>query len=321
MKTVITDLRKVLKGIKRSGSKRDKLRDLTSSPEFNGKRLNILLDTKTRWYSTITMLERAVRIMPAINAVLACHGDVTLGRTYQIKLRNILNVLAPLKQAMVCLCYSQSTLIHADRILMVLLDKLQRDDCELSSTLRAHVIEEMKQRRTKLSSLLQYLLNPAYDFALETFLGQRRMSEQALRDLILDILKRDFEASSSGPEDDNAGPENHQSANASSSAPLSFDDIFKEPLVRPMDSPSEPTAAKVRLEMKLREAGQGHGKLLESCLRKLSTVQPTSVQPERDFSAMNSVCSESRNCLAPQTLDNPVVLRAYIRRYSDDRKQ
>ena len=59
-------------------------------------------------------------------------------------------------------------------ILMELIDKLRRDDCELPSIVRAHVLERMKNGKTKLLSQPRYLHNPAYDFALDSLLRQTK---------------------------------------------------------------------------------------------------------------------------------------------------
>ena len=74
----------------------------------------------------------------------------------------------------------------------------------------------------------------------------------------------------------------------------------------------ESSADKVRVELKLYEAGNGHGQLLKSCLSKLLSITSTSVQPEREFSTMNFVCSKTRNSLGHKTLDALAVLRAFL---------
>ena len=69
------------------------------------------------------------------------------------------------------LCSAEATPAHADSIIMVLLKHLRDADTDSSAALHSAVIEEMRKRRTKLSTLLQYLLRPDYDFELETTLG------------------------------------------------------------------------------------------------------------------------------------------------------
>ena len=77
----LTDISSYLTDIKRSGPKRDRLRELTAQENFNGKPLGVKLDTKSRWYSTISMLERALLIMPALNTLLRkCWMSCSLSR-------------------------------------------------------------------------------------------------------------------------------------------------------------------------------------------------------------------------------------------------
>ena len=310
VKEAMANLRTILKFIKKSGPRRDQLRQLTAKPQYNGKSLSIKLDVRIRWYSTITMLERALLILPAINAVLAENDEEQIGRAAKIQLQNILKVLQPFKVAMKCLCSAKATLVHADRVFVVLFDNLLRLNTDYSLALRSAAIKYIKKRRSKFSTLLQYLVDPQYDFEVEKLLGLPRLTEKTLTDLILEILRRDSNSDVGGGVNTVEEEEAPQEP-----APLSFETIFSTPLRAPtrIVKDSEPTVAKVRLEMKKHEAKNGLGELLKSCLSKLLTVQPSSVEPEREFSRMNHVCTSSRNSLSPKTLDSLVVLRSSLR--------
>ena len=67
-------LRDVCRSFKRKPFMMDEIRRTTEKDEFNGKRLKVVLDCRTRWYSTYVMIERALLILPALNNVLSRHG-------------------------------------------------------------------------------------------------------------------------------------------------------------------------------------------------------------------------------------------------------
>ena len=76
----------------------------------------------------------------------------------RISLQKLLDVLLPFKQATLSLSSNQ-TLVHADRVLLLLFDKLKMADSKLSRAQERAVIDELLKRGTPLSTLLQYLLN------------------------------------------------------------------------------------------------------------------------------------------------------------------
>ena len=64
-----------------------------------------------------------------------------------------------------------------------------------------------------------------------------------------------------------------------------------------------PTRDNLNREFILFKAGSGRGRLLERCRDTLLAVPPTSVQPERDFSALRQLLGEDRSSLSSKTLD------------------
>ena len=80
---------------------------------------------------------------------------------------------------------------------------------------------------------------------------------------------------------------------------------------RPVNGPS--SRELLKQEIALFEGGGGRGRLLERCRTNLLSVTPTSVQAERNFSAVRYLLGETRTCLRPDTLDNIFVLRSSFR--------
>ena len=69
----------------------------------------------------------------------------------------------------------------------------------------------------------------------------------------------------------------------------------------------------VRQETSLFEGGGSRGRLLQMVYAYLMSVQPTSVEAERAFSAAGIVCSRLRTRLGDDTLDNLCLLRNFFR--------
>lgn len=91
----------------------------------------------------------------------------TFSKTKEANFKCRLTALLPLKEAMKRLCFSQTTPIRADRIILALLESVRSRDSPLTQGLRAGVLEQIRIRRSEFSSLLQYLLDPAYHSLVE----------------------------------------------------------------------------------------------------------------------------------------------------------
>ena len=62
VREAVARVRSVCRFFKKRPVAMDEIRQMTAKDEFNGKRLGPILDTKTRWYSTLNMIERALEI-------------------------------------------------------------------------------------------------------------------------------------------------------------------------------------------------------------------------------------------------------------------
>lgn len=187
-KAALDNLRQALKKVERSSNMREKLAELTKAN--NGKNLKVIIDVKIRWYSTISMLERAQQIMPSLNEVLRQFCHPTFSRVETDVLDEILNVLTPFKDVMKCLCRSDATLIHGDRLVYALMESLMESYSELSNLL-LEVRQMMQKRRSPFASLLQYLMNPSYDSKYEMAFATPVASEVELHQMIMQLIDND----------------------------------------------------------------------------------------------------------------------------------
>jgi hypothetical protein len=69
----------------------------------------------------------------------------------------------------------------------------------------------------------------------------------------------------------------------------------------------------IKQEMNLHEASSTRGYNLENTYNNLLTIPPTSIEPERAFSASSYLCNKLRSTLSDETLDALLFLRFYFR--------
>ena len=170
----------------------DEIRRTTEKEEFNGKELRPILDCRTRWYSTLLMIERALRIRCALNNVLARHST-PITSVDLLALESIATVLAPFKRAILLLCKEEANLLHADRIFVLLLQELERVQSRLARLLLETLKDELRKRRTILSSIIAMLEELGYDFQLESAIQVQPPSDEEVLDKLAAIVDAESE--------------------------------------------------------------------------------------------------------------------------------
>ena len=196
---VVDRLRRTVREFKRSTNMMDEIRKLTLRDEYNSKKLKPILDCATRWYSTCLMIERALRILPALNNVLSRYGE-PISAVDALALEKIATVLSPFKRAILLLCRNDSTLLIADKVFKLLLRDLQDVDSDLASMLRTNLRRELCKRRTVVSTVLAVLTIPKYNFEFERQIGQREPSTEEMMEVLKEIIG--FDATPSPPSED-----------------------------------------------------------------------------------------------------------------------
>lgn len=184
---VIRRLRSVVRSFKKKPVMMDELRVVTRQRSYNGRELCPILDCPTRWYSTFDMVERAVRIMPALNDVLKRRESPIDASDIQA-LREIVRCLAPFKRAILLLGTKRANLSSADKIFQLLIRELKESESALANMLIEGLRVEIAKRRTVLSTALRVLENPQYDFWIESFIGQHRPSDDELINVFVELL-------------------------------------------------------------------------------------------------------------------------------------
>ena len=108
------------------------------------------------------MIERALRILPALNNVLCRHSS-PLTSSDALALTRIASALTPFKRAILKLCSNKADLISADKVFLLLLRDLRECATRLSDKLCEGFKNELRIRRTSLSTAFAFLKDPTYD--------------------------------------------------------------------------------------------------------------------------------------------------------------
>ena len=136
------------------------------------------------------MINRALRILPALNNVLSKHGT-PMSANEAAALTKLAEVLEPFKRGILLLCKSEATLIQADRVFLLIFAELESCGSALADMLSEKLKDEIVKRRTGLSTVLEVLENPDYDFSIETAIGQRRPSDEEMLTILANIVSSD----------------------------------------------------------------------------------------------------------------------------------
>ena len=159
---VIRKVRTVVKMFRKSPLK-NKILQKHIQAQLNTK-LKLILDSKTRWNSLSEMIKTFVRAKKCIRMALVEVGTSTIITEAEIKiLRDLIDVLDPVKHALDGLCRRSATLLTAERIHEFVLKTLTNSNSAYSATLKSHLEERIKERRNEcLVHLLEYLHDPTF---------------------------------------------------------------------------------------------------------------------------------------------------------------
>lgn len=198
--------------------------------------------------------------------------------------------------------------------------------------MRTSLVERIKQRRSnKLSGVLNYLQNPQRDDEnqlsdLELLELFQVPTQAMVRNQVKSILKRlnsqgnneteEEERSGSGSKTDEEPRQNKPQPvlTLKEKLQLEIDKSMKSLHPPGPDVQNESDLVKrIRREMNLFENGGVRGYHLELAHKYLLSVPPTSVEPERAFSAAAYIGNKIRSRLGNETLDALIFLRLHFR--------
>lgn len=336
-KDVITKVRAVVKLFTKSPTKNDDyLQKYVKQAE--NKELALVLDCKTRWSSMANMIERFNRLRPCVlKALIDLDSNISFLEEELQLLGSIQQSLTVVKMTVEALCRRDATLLTAHAALKFALKKLVKQNTTLATKLADSMRRRMLQRRTPLTSMLQYLHNPESYFGdqmsrTEEGLTWKMKTDELLSNLISLIMRfqptqinqsaisTDSGKTSSSDDDEGAGSASiQQELNKAIEKSLKEKNASKDHLRQnhdieneadPINDDFDDTLLTVlRMEMSLYENGGKRGRYLDELYNHLMSIPPTSVESERAFSAANYICNKIRSRLNDNTLDSICFLR------------
>ena len=127
-----------------------------STAQFN-KEYKLILDCRTRWSRLCDMLDRFYMLKDCILKAQIDLQDEKVEKQDFVLIKELVDVLIPIKTAVEVLCRRDSNLVKADGALCALLDYLAAQDTGVARLLKEKLIVRLKERRMKLTDALKYL--------------------------------------------------------------------------------------------------------------------------------------------------------------------
>jgi hypothetical protein len=330
---VVKRVRKIVCMFRRSPVKNDTLQKYAK--QDLGKELTLLLDSKTRWSSLLTMLKRFLKMKGIVPKALIDYQQSSLflsdGELFLIK--ELVEALDVVECSTRALCQRDATLSSADQVFKFMIGKLRGLDSTFAAQLCDAVETRIGERRLVVLATLQgYLENPAFlDSVAENgsilCYANRNDIAKFARDLYVRLFAvrgaDDFPVQQIIPEMEEA----ESSTAPQRSRSLELRDFLaqrgtSEAAGRNLgDSSSAADVLKaLKREMAVFEATGKRPSLLEQLKNAVATLPPTSTEAERAFSAVaerafsavglfvTKLCTS----LSDASIDNLFLLRTHF---------
>ncbi|XP_065642979.1 uncharacterized protein LOC136074572 [Hydra vulgaris] len=317
---LISKVRKVVKLFRRSPTKNETLQVYVKTEL--GNNLSLILDNKTRWNSLLFMLERFYKLKNSIQkALIDLNSSINFTEPESELILSTVSMLLPVKLAKETLCRRDANLLSADATLAFMLQNLGVGP--LSNNMKTSLIKRIKERRTSLSYLIQYLHKG--DQAQNNFgsdITFNRLTKTALVNLIVHLIQRlssvqteatAFPTETDDDEDTIMCEDVPLSLTLKEQLDIAINNEMKMKTVPKTKQNINDLIKMVRKELSIfEEDGGTRGTNLTLVYDYILTIPPTSVEAERAFSLSGMLCTKIRSSLNDETLYNLCFLRAYF---------
>ena len=272
------------------------------------RELKLILDSKTRWNSLLEMIKIFVRAEKCIKIALVEIGTSTTITNAEIKiLHDLIDVLEPVKHAVDGLCRRKAT---PERIYDFVFKTLSNFNSAYSASLKSHLEVRIKDRSNAcLVHLLEYLHDPDFLMKNKFDIFGEYGNKNKIYTLAATLMQNLFGVLECG-----SGEESQFTSLASTSVCRNSSRAsLKKELVRAITSASIPATRPsinpnlnrrmVQKECEVFEASGIRLANLQTLYEALLTIQPTSVEAERSFSACGLFVTKLRSRLHDSTID------------------
>lgn len=291
---IISKVRTTVKAFKVSPTRNDEFLQRYVVEEI-GHRENLLLDCRTRWNSTLLMIQRFLKLRgPVQKALVDLAMDIQFTNVDFKILKSLTVILSRIEIAMKNLTSGNRNLKEAEAILAVLLDDFPRDD-PLSKSFYEAVLRRVNERRGIPSKLIRF------------FMGEHRDLKGICHEEILTYLEKmniDLPATSESLDDDLTQGDCNDGDDG-------FDVRMKKALEKAnFVRPSPPTS--LRNDFGTFLVNGQIGPVLQLHLDVLNSIQCTSTECERNFSLSTRFCTKFRSSLGDEALAALLFLKGYF---------
>lgn len=229
------------------------------------------------------------------------------------QLTNLIQALAPIKLAAEALGRQETNIITAERIFSVLLDKLTK--CQTNNIaaffLNAIQARITERRNPSLVNLAEFLNDPTFiDRNAVDHFGSK-VKKSSIVSLAKDILGRLTK------------PDEHHESNVSSDESedvievqeLDLKSAFEKAIMEGKKQCKKPVKINsLAKEISLFESTHSRTQNLDNLFNYVKTIQVTSIESERAFSASGLFVTKMRSRLSPSTVNALCFLQSYLQK-------
>ncbi|KAL5267571.1 hypothetical protein ACHWQZ_G004568 [Mnemiopsis leidyi] len=304
---LVTKVRAIVRKIRKSELKRNSLLERTEA--VLGRELTLLSDVKTRWSSMHTMLDRYLRLAALVNAVLKEHNDFrsTVTEKELKKLTEIKDALTPLKAVTEALSERNISVTQAEVAVNYALQELTSLDTDFSKRCYKSLKKRYEERRDpELVALTGCLSDRRYLDRKSGVFNCNSVSKRMLQQLLDELEDTIKKPSQEGQEE---AASSSQEDPATSSAQLTFKEKLYKKMRNVYNSPPKRRRQGLSDEFKRYLGGKELTPSLLQLKALLNTVQPSSAEAERAFSAAGLFVTKVRNRIGDDSLNMLCVIR------------
>ena len=322
LRQLIRKVRTVVIRFRRSPLKNDKLQEYIKCQ--HGKSYVLIRDNKTRWNSMVNMIERFLLVHDSIQKAMIDFPDVRVDFSTDelLKLKDIIDSLAPVKLAVEKLSARSTNLLKADAIFTFLINSLSQRKTPYCSLMKAAVEKRYTERRpSKLLDAFLYLHNPDLVKFSSSALFKHGTKKQ-VQETVARIFQR------LNLENDSQNSDAKVVTQIEVDQPISMEEALNRELEAFSDGPSDTrdfaanvaTKTNLNVEFKLLETSKVRGNSLSLLYKQLSTIQCTSCEAERVFSAAAQFATKQRSNMSDKLLDALAFMRGYFMHSNIDKQ-
>ena len=318
---IISKIRKIAKMFRKSPLKNNTLQGYVQ--QELGKNLQLMLDSKTRWNSLLTMLERFIHVKSSVSKALIDYNEdenLDLDREEVTVIRDIIAALEPIKVGAEKLGSRNSNLLSAECVFSFILGELNEINSPFSKILKESFTRRIKERRNEnLAGILQYLNSPQN---YKKIVSDRTPFPLPVKSVIISFAQKMFDrlfefndvSCSSEEEQENAVEMNSEILPQTKNLSAKLDAIIEKSAAgnSKIDIKTN-NSIHLKKEFALFEATGQKGKKIECLLNALKTIPPTSIESERAFSAAGIFITKLRTRLSDKCIDHFCFLKSYYK--------